>query len=99
VTEQPQAREGGSEASAADAPTLAAPIVPAPAPPTEPPDHVSAPPATLPQRAPAQPPLAPIPAPAYGSATASESERPELAVAAAFTGGIVLALILKRLAR
>ncbi len=50
------------------------------------------------------PPAAPVPPPASGSYTAPQvpspaSERPEVAVGAAFAGGFVLAMILKRLAR
>lgn len=46
---------------------------------------------------PVAPPPPPPPSPSGGAAL--PSERPEIAVGAAFAGGFVLALILKRLAR
>jgi hypothetical protein len=44
------------------------------------------------------PPLPPA-QPAFSGAASAASERPEIAVGGAFAGGLVLALILKRLAR
>jgi hypothetical protein len=48
---------------------------------------------------PAPPPLPPPPAPASTGLASIPNDRPEVAVGAAFAGGLVLALILKRLAR
>jgi hypothetical protein len=50
------------------------------------------------QTVPAPPAQDPFPAPATGAASLA-GDRPELAVGAAFVGGFVLALILRRLAR
>jgi hypothetical protein len=51
-------------------------------------------------------PATPVPAPAYAAAPAAvagaaggAADRPELAVAGAFAGGLLAAMILKRLAR
>jgi hypothetical protein len=63
---------------------VAAPVAAAPAVPTEP--------------AP-EPPVALPPVPPGSSAETVASERPEVAVAGAFAGGLVLAMILKRLGR
>ena len=75
-----------TEAPAADATPAAAeaPVAAAPAVPTEP--------------AP-EPPVALPPVPPGSSAETVASERPEVAVAGAFAGGLVLAMILKRLGR
>jgi hypothetical protein len=48
---------------------------------------------------PPTPPLPPPPAAAPIGASSVPSDRPEVAVGAAFAGGLVLALVLKRLAR
>jgi hypothetical protein len=48
---------------------------------------------------PPEPPVAIPPLPPGSSAEATVTERPEVAVAAAFAGGIALATILKRLGR
>jgi hypothetical protein len=53
---------------------------------------------TAPAPAP-EPPVAIPPVEPGSSAEAAVSERPEVAVAAAFAGGLVLAVILKRLGR
>jgi hypothetical protein len=45
------------------------------------------------------PPAPPIPPPPEPAAAASIAERPEVAVGAAFAGGFLLAMILKRFAR
>jgi hypothetical protein len=92
VAQEGQASEAGtSESSAipADAVTspAATPVDPAPAgTPVEPP----------PAPAPAYEPLA---SPDGAAGTSVSAERPEVAVGAAFAGGFLLALILKRLAR
>jgi len=95
VNEQPQAPQDGTEAAAPDAPTVieplsaTAPVLPTVASPVVPPS-----PAAI--SAPARPEAFPAPA---SAALASGSDRPEVAVGAAFVGGFVLALILRRLAR
>ena len=78
----------------------------APSPPAPPPPPAAGPPPVVPP-----PPPEPLPAselgtagqPEFGSAgpssAAAASERPEIPIAAAFAGGLVLALILKRLAK
>jgi hypothetical protein len=48
---------------------------------------------------PGPPPLPPPPAPASIGPVTIPSDRPEVAVGAAFAGGLVVALILKRLAQ
>jgi hypothetical protein len=98
-----------------DAPTIAHPVVdPAfalgspPEPPAAPSEPLAA--SSEPPAAPSQPPAAwtpPDPAPdvaatdtpALETPTTSVADRPEIAVGAAFAGGFVLALILKRLGR
>ena len=78
-----------------------APLAPEPAPTSEQPTVVRpAPPLT--PAPPALPPLPPAPEPAptpLDRASALATERPEIAVGAAFAGGFVLAMILKRLGR
>lgn len=54
-------------------------------------------PAWTPPAAPQNPP--PPPVADHGGSAALAAERPEIAVGAAFAGGLVFALILKRLAR
>jgi hypothetical protein len=77
-----------TEAPAADATPAAAeaPVAAAPAVPTEPAPEP-------------EPPVALPPVPPGSSAETVASERPEVAVAGAFAGGLVLAMILKRLGR
>jgi hypothetical protein len=95
VNEQPPAPQDGTEAAAPDAPTLIeAPSPTASGPPTVASPVVAPSPATL--SAPARPETFPAPA---SAAAGTGSDRPEVAVGAAFVGGFVLALILRRLAR
>jgi hypothetical protein len=83
--------EAATEAVSADPPTEVAPATAA-AEPTPPPATPTPPPAT-----PTSPPEAP--AGDGGLASVFPADRPEIAAGAAFAGGLVLALILKRLAR
>ena len=80
--------------SADGAPTEETRIVDAPAP-----APAAATPAPTPPLPPPTPPLPPSPAAAPTGASSVPSDRPEVAVGAAFAGGLALALILKRLAR
>ncbi len=96
---EPTAGETPTEVTpAAVAPESAAPAAPEPLPPA--PEPLPPAPETLP---PAPPPPTPDWAPASaqpgGGFSSPLQERPELAVGASFAGGLVLALILKRLAR
>jgi hypothetical protein len=85
--------------AAADQPTVVETGVPSP---SEAPAQ-AAPPATQSPSAPPQavqlPPPLPLAQPAFSGSASAASERPEIAVGGAFAGGLVLALILKRLAR
>jgi hypothetical protein len=96
----------------ATAVTEPAPSVPEPAPPPPPPGPPAAPapPAAAsfdrPSAPPPPPPLGPASTQPTGFDTVSSGQeegllvqRPEIAVGAAFAGGLVLALLLKRLAR
>jgi hypothetical protein len=104
--------DGAAAAPAPEAESTAAPAPEAdsPAAPADPPTAVTPAPADPPVGGspPAYPPPPPEPAPSDSSATppytpagATElaADRPEVALGAAFAGGFVLALILKRLAR
>jgi hypothetical protein len=109
VTEAGPPEPAGAAEPVAPAPVGAEPEPPAGAP--EPPAGAPAPP--VPTTASAPPAAAPPPPPPLtllpsgdsgpsgpaGLAAAFPSDRPERAVGAAFAGGLVLALILKRLAR
>jgi hypothetical protein len=89
-------------AEPAEAPTAVEPVDPPTAveEPAEPPPAAETPPpdAAVPPPPPV-PPLASDPNDASGGLAATIEERPELAAGAAFAGGLILALILKRLAR
>jgi hypothetical protein len=54
---------------------------------------------TTPEPAVGPPPSSPLPSPLAGASAAFPTDRPEVAIGGAFAGGLVLALILKRLAR
>ena len=84
VTEAPPADATPVPAEASVA--AEAPVAAAPAVPTEPAPEP-------------EPPVALPPVPPGSSAETVASERPEVAVAGAFAGGLVLAMILKRLGR
>jgi hypothetical protein len=102
VTERSETPEGEPEA---DETAITEPVMAdEPAPLAEPvPPAESAPVPEPPALAPPTPPPPPVvpPAPAYngGGSPAAPASRPELQIGAAFAGGFVLALILKRLAR
>jgi hypothetical protein len=85
VNEEPQAEQEPvtADASASEPATVVTP-----------PESAFVPP----EPAPPPPPFQPPPSPTDGG-VAHGQERPEVAVGAAFAGGFVLALILKRLAR
>jgi hypothetical protein len=94
--EVPRWAAAASESVAApEPPTAPAPPVP-PVPPSLP-DTASAPPVPAPEPAPVW--AAPPDAEGAGAITPAAGDRPELAVGAAFAGGFIMALILKRLAR
>jgi hypothetical protein len=71
------------------------------------PAEAPAPEPVAPTEAPAPEPVAPVPPPPVtpeiqsdgASTTAAPDDRPEIAVGAAFAGGLAVAMILKRLAR
>ncbi len=95
MTEQPQNPEDA--APTAEVPAPPPPVTPPPPPPPTEPLSAQPPPA------PSGPPPAP-PRPGFGasdgaSGAVTVNERPEVPIAAAFAGGFVLAMILKRLAR
>jgi hypothetical protein len=101
VTDQPPSQQPGEE------PELDTPAVPAPPAAPEPPAPFAAadvsappPPVSAPPPLPTEPPFGEdASAGPGGLAAAFPPERPERALGAAFAGGMVLALILKRLAR
>jgi peptidoglycan DL-endopeptidase CwlO len=100
--------EAATEAVSADPPTEVAPATAA-AEPTPPPATPTPPPATPAAEPPAPAPATESPAADFtdaeapagdgGLASVFPADRPEIAAGAAFAGGLVLALILKRLAR
>jgi hypothetical protein len=108
VSEQPQTPETGGDAAGVTPADAPAPLEPTPgstayagepvtpsAPAT--PESTPAPPRPA---AAAPPPPPPPPGPAASPAgTAAGADRPEIAVGAAFAGGLLFAMILKRLAR
>lgn len=110
MTDQPSSQESpgeqGGESAVPASPGVLPPDVPAPlspppvTPPPVAPPSVTAPSSVTPSpvTAPAPTPVAPPPVPPSDPFAAPRS-RPELCVAGAFAGGLVLALIFKRLAR
>ena len=103
MSDQSQSAEPPDESEPPDTPAALEPDPPTLAHPadesaTESPETVTAPPVAFESAPP--PPEVPLPPPPYEAATAlGGADRPEVAVGAAFAGGFVLALILKRLAR
>lgn len=106
MTDQPLSPEPAQEPGGDQPAALVPDEVPAAA--SAPPAASTPPAAFAPADAPAPPAPAPPPPPAElpsgegdpaGIAAAFPADRPERAVGAAFAGGLVLALILKRLAR
>jgi hypothetical protein len=105
VTEQPQTPEDASASrSEGEVETTQAGVAPtedavAPLPEDAPPP----PTAVEPPAPPPPPPMAPPPPPSSfatdSGPSVSKPDRPEIPIAGAFVGGVVLALILKRLAR
>lgn len=109
MIEQPQ--EPGSSESDPSEPELSEPG----SPPTVPsPSPISEPPMSPPPPTPPQPPIQPVGGPGSGTQPTAASvgvdyssggskkdvsNRPEVVIAATFVGGLVLATILKRLAR
>ena len=94
MTEQPQSPENGQQAD--ESVPGQEPVTQSDWSPVAVPDDAAPPPASAVPPPPPQPGSAqPVSAPAGPSA----ADRPEVAVGAAFAGGALLALILKRLAR
>jgi hypothetical protein len=100
VSDQSQGAEQPEESAPADTPAALEPDPPTLVDQADEPtaEAATAPPVAF-QPAP-PPPEVPLPPPPYEAVTApGGGGRPEVAVGAAFAGGLVLALILKRLAR
>jgi hypothetical protein len=100
----PEGADAGSE-PVADVPAALGPDAPVEAPAAVAPLEPDDPPVVSPAPAPAPAPVPPVSDwrpeddRSSGGPAAMAAERPEIAVGAAFAGGLVLALILKRLAR
>jgi hypothetical protein len=98
VAPKPQDAPPAETPTVVDAPPPAAAPPPPAVEPPPPPPPVEPPPAVV--EPPPPPPAAPPPSfPTDSVPAAVPRDRPEIPIAAAFVGGLVLALILKRLAR